>query len=102
MSNLPVVAAIGELQESNTDNRQRLQKSLRAGLLNVTNAVKSLETSLMNVMSAQLEEQQRQAFLELERMREAAREKQAPTQKDKKVDFTAQMKRFGTKNMKWG
>jgi hypothetical protein len=24
------------------------------------------------------------------------------TQKDKKVDFTAQMKRFGTKNMKWG
>ena len=91
MSNLPVVAALGELQESNTDNRQRLQKSLRAGLLNVTNAVKSLETSLMNVMTAQLEEQQRQAFLDLERMREAARERQAAKQKDTKVDTPSEL-----------
>lgn len=91
MSNLPVVAALGELQESNTDNRQRLQKSLRAGLLNVTNAVQSLETSLMNIMNAQLEEQQRQAFLDLERMREAARERQAETQKDTKVDAPGQL-----------
>jgi hypothetical protein len=42
INHLPVVDAVAELQDSNTDNRQRLQKSMRAGLLNVKKSVDSL------------------------------------------------------------
>lgn len=43
-----VVESIEDLKESNTDNRERLQKSLRAGLLNVVKSVESLHTTMMN------------------------------------------------------
>ena len=76
MSNLPVVASIEELQDSNTDNRQRLQKSLRAGLLNVVKSVRSLETTMANIARAQMEQQQLANFAQLEAAREAARKDQ--------------------------
>lgn len=76
MSNLPVVASIQELQDSNTDNRQRLQKSLRAGLLNVVKSVRSLETTMVNIARAQMEQQQLASFAQLEAAREAARKDQ--------------------------
>lgn len=76
MSNLPVVASIEELQDSNTDNRQRLQKSLRAGLLNVVKSVRSLETTMVNIARAQMEQQQLASFAQLEAAREAARKDQ--------------------------
>lgn len=48
MADLPVVNAIKELNESNVDNRQRLQKSLRSGLLNVVHAVEGLHLMMQN------------------------------------------------------
>ena len=84
MSNLPVIAAIEELQDSNTDNRQRLQKSMRAGMLNIVRSVQSLENSFTNFSKAFLDEQQKQAFLQLEAQREAARKQQE--QIDKKTE----------------
>ena len=76
MSNLPIVAGLEELQASNTDNRQRLQKSLRAGLLNVVKSVQSLENTMTNIARAQMEQQQLANFAALEAMRESSREDQ--------------------------
>ena len=56
MSNLPVIAAIEELQDSNTYNRQRLHKSMRAGMLNIVRSVQSLENSFTNFSKAFLDE----------------------------------------------
>jgi hypothetical protein len=42
---LPIVNAVNELRESNKDQRERLQKSMRAGLLNVKKSVDSLSLS---------------------------------------------------------
>lgn len=86
MSNLPVVASIEELQASNTDNRQRLQKSLRAGLLNVVKSVQSLESTMANIARAQMEQQQLASFAQLEAAREAARKDQEQKEKAETVD----------------
>lgn len=83
MSNLPIVAGLEELQASNTDNRQRLQKSLRAGLLNVVKSVHSLENTMTNIARAQMEQQQLANFAALEAMRESSREDQTV---NKRVD----------------
>lgn len=77
MSNLPVIAAIEELKESNTDNRQRLQKSMRAGMLNIVRSVQSLENTFSNFAKTFFDEQQRQAFAQLEALREAERKRNA-------------------------
>jgi hypothetical protein len=84
MSNLPVIAAVEELKDSNTDNRKRLQKSMRAGLLNVVKSVQSLELTLTNAFKAQMEQAQRDEFSRLEALRELARaqESTSDTQKD--------------------
>ena len=42
----PVVDAVAELNENTTDNRQRLQKSLRAGLLNVKKSVDGMHETI--------------------------------------------------------
>lgn len=86
MSNLPVVASIEELQASNTDNRQRLQKSLRAGLLNVVKSVQSLESTMMNIARAQMEQQKLASFAQLEAAREAARKDQEQKEKAETAD----------------
>ena len=44
-NNLPIVNAIDELKASNKDQRERLQKSMRAGLLNVKKSVDALSFS---------------------------------------------------------
>jgi len=49
---LPIVNAIQNLKESNSENRQRLQKSLRAGLLNVVKSVDRINSSIISTMSA--------------------------------------------------
>jgi len=84
MSNLPVIAAVEELKDSNTDNRKRLQKSMRAGLLNVVKSVQSLELTLTNAFKAQMEQAQRDEFSRLEALRELTRaqESSSDTQKD--------------------
>lgn len=89
MSNLPVVASIEELQASNTDNRQRLQKSLRAGLLNVVKSVQSLESTMVNIARAQMEQQQLANFAQLEAAREAARKDQDQKKKKKPEQISA-------------
>lgn len=67
-SSLPVVNAIEELKEANTDNRQRLQKSLRAGLLNVVKSVDSLRAVFEagNDAQKQFFADQKQAAMEAE------------------------------------
>jgi hypothetical protein len=81
MSNLPVVAGLEELQATNTDNRQRLQKSLRSGLLNVVKSVQSLENTMVNIARAQMEQQQLANFAALEAAREASRGDQGSRKK---------------------
>jgi hypothetical protein len=57
-NHLPVVEAVAELQESNKDGRERLQKSLRAGLLNVKKSIDSLSGSFERSLVIQGEAQQ--------------------------------------------
>ena len=57
--NLPVINAVNDLNKSNTDNRQRLQKSLRAGLLNVKKSVDNLAFSFERSIVAQSAAQKR-------------------------------------------
>ena len=49
---LPIVNAIQNLKSSNTDDRERLQKSLRAGLLNVVKSVDRLNASIISSLSS--------------------------------------------------
>ena len=44
-ANLPIVNAVNELKDSNKDQRERLQKSMRAGLLNIRKSVDALSLS---------------------------------------------------------
>ena len=80
MADLPEVKATEEstrdISESNKDNRQRLQKSLRAGLNNVRRSVDNLNTTvteLLELQRAGWEAAQAQEGLALEASREASR-----------------------------
>jgi len=73
---LPVVNAIGELKESQKLERQALQKSMRAGLLNVTKSVQSLHQSFnaaFDVQKRMLDAQEAATLAAEERRREDAR-----------------------------
>jgi len=48
---LPIVNAIDNLKESNKDQRERLQKSMRAGLLNVVKSIERLGSNLGRLSS---------------------------------------------------
>jgi hypothetical protein len=56
-SHLPVLQGLDDLRESNTDNRMRLQKSMRAGLLNVKKSVDTLAISFERSLIIQGESQ---------------------------------------------
>lgn len=80
MADLPVVNALEELKESNKDDRQRLQKSLRAGLLNVVKSIEGLNATLtagLDLQKAQMEIDERLRLAEIEAAREAARKKES-------------------------
>ena len=49
---LPIVNAIDNLKESNKDQRERLQKSMRAGLLNVVKSIERLGSNLSRLSPA--------------------------------------------------
>jgi hypothetical protein len=77
---LPIVNAIAELNASNKDNRERLQKSLRAGLLNVVKSVDRLNASFamgLDLQRQQIDKAEAAAdaaeFARIEAEREAAR-----------------------------
>jgi hypothetical protein len=59
INHLPVVEAVEDLKESNKDNRERLQKSLRAGLLNVRKSVDALAGSFERSLIIQGDAQRR-------------------------------------------
>ena len=78
MAELPDInEQIGKDQIANeTDNRQRLQKSLRAGLLNVVKSVDGMHNTLRDLYEMQKagwDAQAMQAGLDLEAAREASR-----------------------------
>ena len=78
MAELPDInEQIGKEQiDAATDNRQRLQKSLRAGLLNVVKSVDSMHNTLRDLYEMQKagwDAQASQAGLDLEAAREASR-----------------------------
>jgi len=73
-----------QIIDSQKDNRERLQKSMRAGLLNVKKSVDSMHTTFnkqLKVQEDQLDQAQRDAAFARENAREAAvREKTAKSQ----------------------
>jgi len=78
--NLPIVNALAEQTASNKDNRERLQKSLRAGLLNVTKSVDRLHDAFSKQLDLQREAMaaaeaaaDRAEFARIEAAREEAR-----------------------------
>ena len=78
------------IEDSITDNRQRLQKSLRGGLLNVVKSVDSLHDSFtksLNLQSEQIKTQQEMAdareLKNLENAREQARHQEDGQQKSR-------------------
>ena len=76
MADLPVVNAIDELKESNKDQRERLQKSLRGGLLNVVKSVDRLHDAFqmgLNLQREQMDINSRLAMAQLEAERERQR-----------------------------
>ena len=81
MAELPKVDVVSEeavkdIAESNKDNRERLQKSMRGGLLNVRKSVDNLNATvqqLLELQQAGWDAQRQQAGLDLEASREAAR-----------------------------
>jgi hypothetical protein len=76
MADLPVVNAIDELKESNKDQRERLQKSLRGGLLNVVKSVDRLHDAFqmgLNLQREQMDLNARLAMAQLEAERERQR-----------------------------
>ena len=85
MADLPVVNAIEELKESNKDQRQRLQKSLRAGLLNVVKSVESL-TSVVS-QGFQLQNELQKAAMDAD-ARARAREYEAQLEAKRKLKKT--------------
>ena len=52
---LPIVNAIDNLRESNKDQRERLQKSMRAGLLNVVKSIERLGSNMGRLRPARSE-----------------------------------------------
>src|SRR6056300_886169 len=86
MADLPTVNAVNELKEQVTIDRQALQKSMRAGLLNVVKSVDRLHTTFENAFRLQQEmlDLQAQALI-------AAREKEIEDarKKDKKEPSSA-------------
>ena len=78
MSDLPVVNAVDELKEQVTLDRQALQKSLRAGLLNVVKSINSLHDSFnaaFDVQKRMLDAQEAAALAMREKDLEDARKK---------------------------
>lgn len=81
MAELPKVdvvseEAVNDITESNKDNRERLQRSMRGGLLNVRKSVDNLNATvqqLLELQQAGWDAQRQQAGLDLEASREAAR-----------------------------
>jgi hypothetical protein len=81
MAELPKVdvvseEAVNDITESNKDNRERLQRSMRGGLLNVRKSVDNLNATvqqLLELQQAGWDAQRQKAGLDLEASREAAR-----------------------------
>lgn len=99
MAELPVItqAAVEELQASQKDNRERLQKSLRGGLLNVTNAIKAMHETLKDAFDLdkkQAEMEKIRAGLQLEQERERMRKEQEQRQKKDKKPSSLKLPQF--------
>lgn len=99
MAELPVItqAAVEELQASQKDNRERLQKSLRGGLLNVTNAIKAMHETLKDAFDLdkkQAEMEKIRAGLQLEQERERMRKEQEQNQKKDKKPSSLKLPKF--------
>ena len=91
--NLPIVNAIEDLKASNTDNRQRLQKSMRAGMLNIKKSVDSLNDNFIKAFELQKLKDQFDRERALEESRKDTKEIQTQaTKADKKGDGTSLVK----------
>lgn len=98
MADLPVVNAIEELQASNKDQRERLQKSLRAGLLNVVKSVDRLHDAFQLSLSLQREQMDvnaRLAMAQLEAERERQRKEDTSKTRIEKEETPAEDGGFG-------
>ena len=91
-----------EIVESQKDNRERLQKSMREGLLNVKKSVDNLQSTFdktLKLQKKQLEQSQQDAAFARESMAEASRktkaEKTAGFFKQKKEGLLAKLSSMG-------
>ena len=91
-----------EIVESQKDNRERLQKSMRDGLLNVKKSVDNLQSTFdktLKLQKKQLEQSQQDAAFARESMAEASRKSKAEKSggffKQKKQGYLAKLSNMG-------
>jgi hypothetical protein len=98
MADLPTINAIEELKASSKDDRQRLQKSLRAGLLNVTKSIDNLSALMaqsLGIQQAALDADARARQAAYEAQLEASRKAESATPADTAAGATSEDGGFG-------